>query len=70
MYLTLYLLLLAALAANAPPTLWSPEATSFIIIVGWIGVWRYSWGAVHFVRSLWYRGFVFARLRQRLNALE
>lgn len=70
MYLTLYLLALAALAANAPAVLWTPGATSFIVIIGWIGIWRYSWGAVHFLRSLWYRQVAFPRRRRWLGEIE
>jgi glycosyltransferase Alg8 len=65
----LYLLALTAVAALAPPVVWDPAARSFVLIVGWIAVWRYGWGAVHLVRSLWYRGLVFPRWRRRAEAI-
>jgi len=69
MYLTLYVLLIVAMAVNAPPALFVPGAREFVLIIGIVGVWRYSWGIVHFVRSLIYRGVVFPRYRRRLNRL-
>ena len=63
MALALYLLALAALAVQAPREVWSPGTGAFIFVLGWIGVWRWSWGAVHLVRSLWYRRVVFPRWR-------
>jgi mannuronan synthase len=69
--LTLYLLAFLALAAHAPDALWEPRTGAFIIILGWVGAWRYSWWAVHLCRSLWYRRRVFPgwrRLAERLRA--
>ncbi|MEK0085661.1 glycosyltransferase [Benzoatithermus flavus] len=66
MFLALYLLLLAALALLAPAPVWDPGARSFVLIVGWIAVWRYGWGGVHLLRSLWYRAHVFPRWRRRI----
>ena len=63
MWLTLYLLALAALALNAPDVLWQPGAREFVILLGVVGAWRYSWGAVHLGRALYYRGVVFPRWR-------
>jgi hypothetical protein len=59
MYLTLYLVTLVALAVHAPETIWQPGSREFFIIIGVLGVWRYSWGTVHFVRSLVYAGAAF-----------
>jgi glycosyltransferase Alg8 len=69
MYLTLYLLALAALAVHAPEAVWQPGSREFVIIIGALGVWRYSWGAVHFVRSLIYRHRRFPDLRRQAEAL-
>jgi mannuronan synthase len=68
MYLTLYLLALAALALHAPEVVWQPGSREFVVILGALGVWRYSWGAVHFVRSLIYRHGHFPKLRQQADA--
>jgi mannuronan synthase len=70
LYLALYVLLLLALAAHAPAAVWEPGTGAFIVILGVVGAWRYSWGAVHLVRSLWYRRRVFARSRRLVERLE
>lgn len=68
--LALYLLALATLVVHAPPDIWDPEARAFLLLVGWIAIWRYGWGAVHLIRSLLYRGIVFKRWRVRLDRLR
>lgn len=67
MYLALYVLLIVAMAANAPAELFVPGAREFVLIIGIVGAWRYSWGAVHFFRSIIYRTVVFPRHRRRLT---
>jgi glycosyltransferase Alg8 len=69
LFLALYVLALAALAVYAPTSLWRPETGAFLFVLGWIGVWRWSWGAVHLCRSAWYRGAVFPRWRAQARAL-
>ncbi len=69
MFLGLYILALTALAVHAPASLWSPGTGAFIFVLGWIGVWRWSWGALHLCRSLWYRRRVFPRWRAQAEAL-
>ncbi len=69
MYLAVYLLAFAAFALHAPDAVWQPGTREFFVILGALGVWRYSWGAVHFVRSLIYRHHHFPRLRQQADRL-
>ena len=69
MWLILYLLALAALALRAPDVLWQPGAREFVVILGLVGAWRYSWGAVHLGRALYYRGVVFPRWRRAADHL-
>ena len=69
MALALYLLTLLALAVQAPAAVWSPGTGAFIFVLGWIGVWRWSWGALHLCRSLWYRRLVFPRWRAQADRL-
>jgi mannuronan synthase len=69
MYLSLYLLALAALAIHAPEVVWQPGAREFFVIIGVLGVWRYSWSAVHFTRSLLYRRRAFPVLRRDADRL-
>ena len=69
MWLILYLLALAALALRAPDVLWQPGAREFVVLLGLLGAWRYSWGAVHLGRALYYRGVVFPRWRRAADRL-
>ena len=69
MSLTLYFLLLVCLAASLPEPFLNPQAQQFIFIIGVVGLWRYSWGGVHFVRSLIYRKIVFPLWRRQMDTL-
>ena len=69
MFLGIYLLAFAALALHAPAAVWQPGTVAFIFLLGWVGVWRYSWGGVHLVRSLWYRCVVFPRWRAQAERM-
>ena len=64
MWLSLYILALAALAVHAPDMLWQPQVRDFVIVLAVLGAWRYGWGAVHLSRGLWYRHVVFPRWRR------
>jgi glycosyltransferase Alg8 len=64
MILALYTLALLALAANAPPSTWDPQARDFVVILGVVGAWRYLWGFVHLARALTFRHLVFPRWRR------
>ena len=70
MFLGLYVLALAALAVHAPASVWSPGTGAFIFVLGWIGVWRWSWGLLHLCRSYWYRRRMFPRWRSQVEALS
>ena len=65
----LYVSALTALALQLPTVALDPGSTQFVLILGVIGIWRYSWGGLHFVRSLIYRGWVFPRWRAEADAL-
>jgi glycosyltransferase Alg8 len=67
--LALYLMTLLALAVHAPEALWHPGTGAFIFVLGWIGVWRWSWGGLHLCRSIWYRRRVFPRWRAQADRL-
>src|SRR5262245_56507159 len=70
-FLRLLLLLgtLAVLLLSLPNKLYCPENRRIILILGLLGLWRYGWWFVHFVRSQIYARFVFPSLRQRAEAL-
>jgi mannuronan synthase len=65
----LYLATLGVLVLQLPPVVLNPQSEQFLVIIGAFGIWRYSWGATHLVRSLVYRGLVFPRWRARAEAL-
>ncbi len=69
MFLSLYVLALAALLLHAPMDLLDPENRPFIIVIGVIGIWRYGWAIVHFVRAQYYKRSFFPRLRRRADAV-
>jgi glycosyltransferase Alg8 len=67
-----FLLLLGTLAAlllTLPNNLYCPENRRIIWVLGALGLWRYGWWFVHFVRSQIYARFVFPPLRRRAEAL-
>jgi mannuronan synthase len=69
LFLGLYLLAFAALAIHAPNAVWQPGALTFVFVLGWIGVWRWSWGLLHLCRSYRYRRAVFPRWRRQAEKL-
>lgn len=69
LFLGLYLLTFVALAVHAPAAVWQPGTGAFIFVLGWVGIWRYGWGAVHLARSLWYRARAFPRWRAQVDRL-
>lgn len=69
--LTAFLLLVAILVLlvdNLPDEVFSPASESFILAIGVIGAWRYSWWFVQAIRSVWYNRRVFPRLRAAADA--
>jgi glycosyltransferase Alg8 len=67
MWLSLYILALAALALHAPDVLWQPQVRDFVIVLAGLGAWRYGWGAAHLARGLWYRHVVFPGWRRAVE---
>lgn len=57
---TIGLVMLASLLQHVSIT---PISALFAAIIGTLALWRYSWGLVHFCRSLIYRKVVFPALR-------
>jgi mannuronan synthase len=64
MFLSLYVLALAALLLHAPMDLLDPANRPFIVVIGFIGTWRYGWAIVHFARAQYYMRSQFLRLRR------
>ncbi len=61
--------ILAALLLFLPNNLYAPENARIIAVLGILGLWRYGWWFVHFVRSQIYARFVFPPLRRKAEAL-
>ncbi len=62
-----YLLALVAFTVSLPSSLWDPESRNFILIIGYIALWRYSWWGINLVRFLIYEKRVFPRWRAIIN---
>lgn len=65
-----YLLGLATLALLLPETAFDPDHAHWWVALGAIGLWRYSLGAVHFVRAMLFMHRRYPRLRAQADALE
>lgn len=66
----IYTALLALLVSYLPHEALDPASKQFILVVGGLAIWRYSWGFNHFLRSLIYNRIVFPRLRAKVSARE
>ncbi len=52
-----------------PNTIWQPELRQFTLIIGILGIWRYSWWFVHAVRAEIYQRLVFPKKRDQAEQL-
>ena len=66
--LALFTAALAAAVSALPAAALDPGAKTFLFAIGAIALWRYSWGAINFIRSLVYRHIVFPRWRRRADS--
>jgi glycosyltransferase Alg8 len=64
-----YLSLLALLAMALPQTVFAPGSKDFLLLIGIVGIWRYSMGAMHFLRGLLFLHVVFPYYRRRTRKL-
>ncbi|WP_342246759.1 glycosyltransferase family 2 protein [Pseudomonas sp. OTU5201] len=60
-----YLSLLMVLALAMPQTLFDPTSQDFLLLLGVVGIWRYSMGLTHFLRGLLFLYVVFPRYRRQ-----
>ncbi|WP_317931132.1 glycosyltransferase [Halioxenophilus sp. WMMB6] len=65
-----YLLLLIFLAAALPRELFYPHSENFLLIVGFIAIWRYSWGLNHLIRALIYQHITYPKWRRQAEATD
>ncbi len=60
-----YVLGVAALAMSLPAEAFVHTSAELYLTLGLVGAWRYSWGAIHFGRSIYYRKHAYPRLIAR-----
>ena len=65
----LYLLVLGAFTLSLPAALWNPESRHFILLIGFIAIWRYSWWGINLIRFLIYEKIVFPKWRKQTELL-
>lgn len=61
----LYLAVLAAYTLMLPASVFDPESRDFILLIGFIALWRYSWWGINLSRFLIYTKFVFPKWRRQ-----
>lgn len=64
-----YCLALMLLALALPQTVFDSESKDFILLLGAVGIWRYSMGAIHYVRGLIFLYLVFPHYRRQARKL-
>lgn len=65
----LFLGLLMGLALLVPPSVFDPNARDFLLIIGAVGIWRYSMGGLHFIRGMLFLHLVYPYYKRRLRKL-
>lgn len=63
----LYTLALIAAVFMLPAVALDPASKQFIFLIGTIALWRYSWGLIHYIRSILYRHVVFPKHRRAVD---
>ncbi len=61
----LYLLVLAAYTAALPDSIFDPASRDYILLIGFIAMWRYTWWGINLSRFLIYTKFVFPQWRRK-----
>ncbi len=64
----LYLTVLALLVLLIPRGALS-QTQGALIVVGTVGLWRYAWTAINFVRAIWYQRVAYPALKRRVSDL-
>lgn len=65
----LFLAALGALAVSLPSTYTVRGGAHFLLVIGVIGIWRYSVGITHFLRAMYFLKWAYPRLRYQARAL-
>ncbi len=64
-----YVIALMLLALALPKSVFDPDSKHFLLLIGIVGVWRYSMGALHFVRGTLFLYVVYPWYKRRLAKL-
>ena len=64
-----YIALLGGMALLLPRSVFDPESTDFLLLLGVIGIWRYSMGAIHYVRGVIFLYLVYPHYRRKAKRL-
>lgn len=54
---------------SLPNNIWDADRGQWILVMAYLGIWRYVWWTLHFVRAIVYGKHVFPRLRERSDQL-
>ena len=65
----LYFGALCVIAECLPPTVFTPGAPDYLLLIGVVALWRYSLGIVHFIRAMLFMNWVYPDVRARAQAL-
>lgn len=66
----IWISLVAFCLAYVPPRIFVPGDPAFVLTVGFIALWRYGWGGMHFSRAMIYTRLVFPRIRRRADSYD
>ncbi|MET1076839.1 MAG: mannuronan synthase [Pseudomonas sp.] len=64
-----YLSLLMVIALALPRTVFDPDSKDFLLLIGVVGIWRYSMGGIHFLRGMLFLYLVFPYYRRKARKL-
>jgi glycosyltransferase Alg8 len=65
---SVYTIVLLTAISALPYDVLDPDSGQFLFVLGFLAVWRYGWGLVHYVRSAFYRWYVFPKWRKTMQA--
>ena len=60
----MYICVCAMLLSLVPNTLFDPQVRQVTYVIGFLGIWRFSWWGTHAVRAIIYAKFVYPHMRE------
>ena len=64
-----YLTGLGLLALALPKSVFDPDSKHFLLLIGLVGIWRYSMGGLHFIRGMLFLYVVYPHYRRKVRKL-